>query len=321
MRPSSAFRMPVSSTRPWPWRLPCHFPVRRWTSSARDWVMCRLSSSTRDGGPMPELDPFRLDGQRVLLTGAAGHLGRSIGRAIVAAGGRIVLAGRTRSTLSRMADDLRGEGGPDTASVLVVDLADDESRVRAVEKLASDGGSLTGIVNNAYGGRAGSIDDIRAEDFQHACALNLVAPFELTRLLLDLLARSAKDRPGGSSVVNIASMYGMVSPDPSAYPDERSRNPPHYGATKGGLIQMSRYLACHLAPRNVRVNSLAPGPFPSEHVQLEQPALVERLSAKVPMGRPGLPHEVAWAVVFLLSPASSYITGANIPVDGGWTAW
>lgn len=279
------------------------------------------SSSILGVGRMPDLDAFRLEERRILLTGASGHLGRAIGGAIVAAGGHVVLAGRTESTLSRLARDLREEAGQDAASVLVVDLADGADRARAVEELTSDGGDLTGVVNNAYEGRAGSIEDIRAEDFHQACALNLVAPFELTRLLVDTLARSAEGRVGGSSIVNISSMYGMVSPDPSLYPDERSRNPPHYGATKGGLIQMTRYLACHLAPRNVRVNSLSPGPFPSERVQTEQPRLIERISAKVPMGRIGSPEEVAWTVVFLLAPASSYVTGANIPVDGGWTAW
>jgi NAD(P)-dependent dehydrogenase (short-subunit alcohol dehydrogenase family) len=116
-------------------------------------------------------------------------------------------------------------------------------------------------------------------------------------------------------------MYGVVSPDPSIYGDSGKNNPAHYGATKAGMIQLTRYLACNLSPGRIRVNSVSPGPFPDTEVDPGIPQFYEKLAAKVPMGRTGRPQEAAAPVVFLLSEAASYVNGANLPVDGGWTAW
>jgi gluconate 5-dehydrogenase len=114
----------------------------------------------------------------------------------------------------------------------------------------------------------------------------------------------------------------MVSPDPRIYGSSGFDNPPQYGVAKAGLIQLTRYLACHLAPEGIRVNSVSPGPFPPiETVAREHPEFLKALENRVPLGRVGKPEEMAGVIVFLASNASSYITGANIPVDGGWTAW
>jgi gluconate 5-dehydrogenase len=116
-------------------------------------------------------------------------------------------------------------------------------------------------------------------------------------------------------------MYGSVSPQPEVYRDApQFHNPPAYGAAKAALLQLTRYSACHLAAHGIRVNSVSPGPFPAPAVQANE-AFVEELTARVPLGRIGQPGELVGAVVFLLSDAASYVTGANLPVDGGWTAW
>ena len=116
-------------------------------------------------------------------------------------------------------------------------------------------------------------------------------------------------------------MYGTVSPDPSIYKDSGRNNPVHYGASKGGMIQMTRYLACHLGARGVRVNSLSPGPFPDQSVDPGIEGFYEALASKVPMKRVGRPEDLAGPLVFLLSDAASFVNGVNLPVDGGWTAW
>lgn len=144
--------------------------------------------------------------------------------------------------------------------------------------------------------------------------MTLTSPFLLIQGLLPYMNE-------GSSIVNIASMYGMVSPDPRIYGDSGQNSPVYYGAGKAGLIQMTKYLACHLADRNIRVNAISPGAFPNfskEHVGGD---FHKNLENKIPVSRIGKPEDLNGAIHFLLSDSSSYVNGANIPVDGGWTAW
>ena len=100
-----------------------------------------------------------------------------------------------------------------------------------------------------------------------------------------------------------------------------TKNPIEYGVGKAGIIQMTRYLAVHWGNRNVRCNCISPGPFPNPSVQQQYPEFIGRLAAKTPLGRIGVPDEVAGAVTFLVAPVSSYVTGQNLAVDGGWTIW
>jgi gluconate 5-dehydrogenase len=172
------------------------------------------------------------------------------------------------------------------------------------------------LVNNAAPIHVATIETVPASAFASAAGGIVEAAFVLSQAALPLM------RARGGSIINIASMYGTVSPDPGIYGSSGFNNPPQYGAAKAGLIQLTRYLACHLAPEGVRVNAVSPGPFPvREKLAKEQPEFLEALERKVPMRRVGHPDELAGVAVFLASDASSYVTGANIPVDGGWTAW
>jgi NAD(P)-dependent dehydrogenase (short-subunit alcohol dehydrogenase family) len=116
-------------------------------------------------------------------------------------------------------------------------------------------------------------------------------------------------------------MYGMVSPDPAIYGDSGMNNPPFYGASKAAVIQLSRYFAGHVIERGIRTNSVSPGPFPPDSIKTTNSEFHAELCKKTPMGRIGQAGEVAAAVHFLLSSDASYINGANLPVDGGWTSW
>jgi NAD(P)-dependent dehydrogenase (short-subunit alcohol dehydrogenase family) len=265
------------------------------------------------------LPQFRLDGRRILLVGASGHLGQPIARAIAEGGGTVVLSGRTQGKLDSLAQALRAEGAG--CETLAFDVGSPQACREAIASLAGSNGELAGIVNCGYGGRPATVEAATDADFDIACSQNITGPFALIQAALPLLEKAASRSAGGASVVNIASMYGHVSPDPRIYGESGKNNPPFYGAAKAGLLQLTRYLAVHLGPRRIRVNSVSPGPFPPPSIAQTSPDFHARLCDKTPLGRIGVATELAGPVLFLLSEASSYVTGTDIAVDGGWTAW
>jgi NAD(P)-dependent dehydrogenase (short-subunit alcohol dehydrogenase family) len=133
--------------------------------------------------------------------------------------------------------------------------------------------------------------------------------------------RAAVAAAGGASVINVSSMYGQVSPDRRLYANPEQASPFHYGPAKAALEQLSRHLAQELGPDGIRVNALAPGPFPRQDVVEADPAFAERLAARTMLRRLGRASEIAGPLLFLASPASSFVTGAALAADGGWTAW
>lgn len=265
------------------------------------------------------LSLFRMDGRVAFLSGATGHLGKSMAKALSAAGAHVVLNARHQDALEFLAAELINGGYQ--ASIACFDITNENAAKAHVASIGQKHGRLDIIVNNASFGRPGSIESTTAEDFDQAYRVNVVAVFQLLQLSLPLLKESAKRTLGGASVVNIASMYGSVSPDASIYGTSGANNPPSYGPAKAGLIQLTRYVACQLASDRIRVNSISPGPFPPAQFLERDPEFGARLSAKVPMRRLGDPRELQGPLLFLASDASSYITGTNLAVDGGWTAW
>jgi NAD(P)-dependent dehydrogenase (short-subunit alcohol dehydrogenase family) len=263
---------------------------------------------------------FDLEGRIVLLTGAAGYLGKAMSTAILEAGADLIMSGRRVEALEAYRYQLVPALKPH-CHIVASDITKKAGVALLIQIIQARFPCIHGLVNNAYAGRSGTIDVIGPEDFITACQYNLIAPFALIKGLQPLLEIGFRKTGITSSVINIASMYGSVSSDPSVYGDSGKNNPVHYGATKGGLIQMTRYLACHLGVAGIRVNSIAPGPFPNTAIDSGIPTFFDKLADKVPLKRLGKPHEVAGPVVFLLSNAASYVNGINLAVDGGWTAW
>jgi NAD(P)-dependent dehydrogenase (short-subunit alcohol dehydrogenase family) len=265
------------------------------------------------------LAQFRLEARVAFLTGATGHLGKSMARALAEAGAHVVLNARTKNHLASLAQELRDCGH--SATIACFDVTDEAAARSQVAEIAAKHGRLDILVNNASAGRTGTIESATTEDFERAYRINVGAAFQLLQVFLPLLKESAKRTAGGASVINVASMYGTVSPDPSIYGVSGANNPPYYGAAKAGLIQLTRYTACHLANDRIRVNCISPGPFPAAHYLERDPAFASQLMSKVPLRRVGHPDELQGPLLFLASDASSYVTGINLAVDGGWTAW
>jgi NAD(P)-dependent dehydrogenase (short-subunit alcohol dehydrogenase family) len=264
-----------------------------------------------EGSMMSDHHPFRLDERVAFVSGAAGYLGQAMTRALLGAGAHVILNGRNAERLSVFRAELADQGFEKT-SIACFDMGD----TPAVLAFFSGTRQLDVLVNNAITVSMGTIATTSGEDFAKAYDTGVRAAFEAMRAAEPLLRKSKS-----ASAINVASMYGIVSPDPSIYGESGLNSPPAYGPAKAALIQLTRYMACHWGPYGIRVNAIAPGPFPHEAFQRAQPAFVERLAAKTPLKRIGRAHEIGGVVTFLASDAASYITGAVLPVDGGWTAW
>jgi NAD(P)-dependent dehydrogenase (short-subunit alcohol dehydrogenase family) len=259
------------------------------------------------------MDLFGLQGQVALVTGACGWLGSAISRALAEAGARVVVTSRAADKAAQFAATLPGQGHLG----LGFDQGDTDTIPGFIAEVVERMGQIDILVNNAYGGTAPDIDTATAEDFDHSYHVGLTAYFLLAREVMFHLRR--RGAPG--SIINNASMYGVVASYPSAYEGLEVNSPPNYHGLKGGVVHLTRHLAAYWARYNIRVNAISPGPFPKPAVAEGIPGFIPRLEEKVPLGRMGRPEELKGAVVLLASEAGSYITGQNLLVDGGWTAW
>ncbi|MDC0999945.1 SDR family oxidoreductase [Methylophilaceae bacterium] len=257
---------------------------------------------------------FNLSGKHILLTGATGHLGSQVALGLAKLGAVVHVNSRTQEACAKLVNVIKSQGL--NAISASFDVTDDKS----VEEYAKTISQLNVLVNNSYAGCGGTLLTALPKNYIDSYMSSVVASANLIKIFEPLLARAAI-HCGNASVINVASMYGMVSPDARIYDSDEGTNPPFYGAAKASLIQLTKYAACELASKNIRVNCLSPGPFPSEISQSELPELMKKIVSKVPMGRIGSPSELVGPVAFLASDASSYVTGVNIPIDGGWTSW
>ncbi len=256
-----------------------------------------------------------LDGRTALVTGGAGPLGSVLGATLAEEGARVVVVDRDTDAVDRC---VSGLPGADRRHVgVVADLMSGEGLDR-VEAVVTGLGELDVLVHNAaFTGTSGvpgyavPFDEQSDEAFAMATWLNLTVPFSLTRRMRPLLAAS-----GHGSVVSVSSIYGLVGPNMGLYAGTTMGNPAAYAATKGGLTQLTRYLATVLAP-DIRVNAFAPGGIERG----QDGAFIERYTRLTPLARMGRESDLRGVLAFLAGDASAYVTGQVIAVDGGWTAW
>jgi len=270
------------------------------------------------------LDKFSLDGRVALVTGGAGLLGRQFTRALGEAGAGVIVADLDREAAQSHVDRLSGESIQ--ALAVGVDVTDPASVSQMVKDAVGKFDRLDVLVNSAAldpkfdpenleSQSANAFETYPLEAWQNAVDVNLTGMF----LSCQAVARQMVSQKYGV-IINICSTYGLVGPDQRLYkrPDGTQQfKPVYYSVTKAGVLGLTRYLATYYAGEPIRVNALTPGGIFNQH----DDTFLKAYSARAVIGRMANKDEMNGALVFLASDASSYMTGANLIVDGGWTAW
>ena len=254
---------------------------------------------------------FSLQGKVIIQFGGTGLLGRALVSELAGTGCTLVVASRNQHALQSLADKERAAGR--TVLVEETDIGSETSLHALRDRVVAQHKKVDGIVFNAVSRPMKSMQDDLAI-WRQSMETNATGFFATVRAFGDVMAGQ-----GSGSIVNISSIYGMVGSNLSLYEGTSMTVSPDYFFHKGGMLNLTRYLGSHYGPQGVRVNVVSPGGIYNPDTP-QAPEFIARYNRITMLGRMAQAREVAGAVIFLLSDASSYITGANIPVDGGHTA-
>lgn len=258
-----------------------------------------------------------MKGRRALVTGATGCIGQVIALTLAELGADLILVDRPGSNFVPLIRDLE-QFDPVVIKNIECDLEQQVDRTRLMQAVLDDSAGLDVLINNAaFVGASGlegwvtPFEQQSVETWRRAVEVNLTAAFDLVKGFAPALKKS-----GHGSIINVASIYATLGPDYSLYEGTAMGSPAAYAASKGGLVQLTRWLATTLAP-DVRVNAISPG-----GVFRNQPEnFVKRYEARTPLGRMATEDDFKGTVAYLASDLSAYVTGINQMVDGGWATW
>jgi NAD(P)-dependent dehydrogenase (short-subunit alcohol dehydrogenase family) len=257
---------------------------------------------------------FNLKGKVVVVAGGAGYLGTAVSNGLIRQGANLVIADLDINRAEHLVSKFQLNGGADRSHAYSLDVHNDNSIDEMIDRVLKDLGRVDVVVDTTYAQQGPRMEEMSSQAFTESLGSNIAGCFVLARK-----AKQVMKNPG--SIIFFSSMYGSVAPDPRVYHEPMPPNPLEYGIAKAGIEQMIRYLAVAWAKDGIRVNGIAPGPFPNPDIQQAHPEFVKRLANRVPLGRIGQAEEIAGAVVFLASDEATYITGHILAIDGGWTAW
>lgn len=254
---------------------------------------------------LPEM--FDLKGRTAIVTGASSGLGVTFAHALAEAGANLEITARRLDKLNQVATGL--EAIARKVRVFQCDVSEETQVKSLVSDTVRTFGRVDILVNNAGVAALSPATEMSLDEWNKVVSINLTGTFLCAR---EVAKQMIKQRAG--KIINIASIYGAVGDVFPASP---------YYATKGAVVNLTRDLAVEWAPFNINVNAIAPGFFPSEMTEgiFRDPHYLEYINKQTPLGRTGNPDDLKGAVVYLASPASDYVTGQTIFVDGGWTAW
>jgi NAD(P)-dependent dehydrogenase (short-subunit alcohol dehydrogenase family) len=260
---------------------------------------------------MPDLRSFSLEGKVVLQFGGSGLLGRALVASLAEAGATLIVASRNPDVLA--ADAAAATQAGRRVHLEPVDLLDEASIKALVARVTQTHGPLYGMVYNAVTRTMSGMDDALAK-WEESMRVNATGFFAAARACGDAMAKE-----GRGSIVNISSQMGTIGPNYFLYEGTPATVAPDYFFHKGGMANLTRYLAAHYGRNRVRVNVVSPGGI-FNPAKPQAPDFLERYGKMTMLSRMAEAHEIGGSVVFLLSDASTYVTGANLAVDGGYTA-
>lgn len=253
---------------------------------------------------------FDLKNKTILITGGYGYLGKAITESLLSQNAVVYVLGRNEEKHTIAFSAIKNQN----LHFEQCDISDSHSITNSINRIISKVKSIDVLINNAFYSKGQSPETMSDEDWNFGIEGTLNSVFKCIKAIIPHFKMNQSGK-----IINVSSMYGLVAPQFEIYQDfPEYLNPPHYGAAKAGIIQLTKYYASYLGKFNISVNTVTPGPFPSINVQKDT-EFIQSLKDRTCLNRIGQPEDLGGVFVFLASNSSNFITGQNLIVDGGWT--